>query len=218
MIDPATLRTFDDVKQHTLKALQELHASLAPGSDVTAFASKAHAAAHLLPLTRGDVGTIDAAVAEHDPYEIDDPIVRLSDWEGEDAPVGPAVASPADPDPSLGGDPGAGPADADAASADAAEAAEDEALVARLRAPRGAPRGKSYQALIRELMVELGGRATRDELMGRVGLDAQGLSTAVSILGNPVRTREHMRLRYDRATQTYSVVESLAAGGTSDAK
>jgi len=71
----------------------------------------------------------------------------------------------------------------------------------------GKTKGKvSYQTILRDLFTKKK-KVTKDAIMKALGCDSKNAAVAVSILRNPKRTKEPMKIQYDRKTETYSLLK-----------
>jgi hypothetical protein len=206
MIDVARLRTFDDVKQYSIKALWETYKALKPDTELSGFSGVKHAAAHILELTGGSPATVTAACALHeasaDDMLADDDVFNIrvqlghqdphefgaedddldDDLEDDDEELEPGSML----DEFAGAVPPPGPA---------------------LEAPE-APVEKrvSYQDGI-IAMLTAHGRLPAETLASAIGTDRRHLASAVAVLRNRFRCARPRAIEYNRADDTYALKE-----------
>ena len=65
------------------------------------------------------------------------------------------------------------------------------------------PRPDSYQTKIRKAMAAHNGVISQDVLCSEVGADKKNLAVSVSIIRNPDRTKEPMKIAYSRKHKTF---------------
>lgn len=180
MIDVNTLKTLDDVKQHSLKDLFDLYSKIRPDHGLKKFYDKKQAAKHILTFLSDQ--------------RWDDPTTAPS---GGIQPVTPEEAArlcePTSSEPV--GLPGG-----------EKTPASNNGSTGPVTASKRRRRGSSYQDKIKAAF-EGRESVTEDELLKAVGCDRKNLGVAVSILKNPTRTPEPLALKFDRQAKVFKRIE-----------
>ena len=196
MIDVARLKTFDDIKQYSIKALWETYKALKPDTGLSGFSGVKHAAAHILKLTGGAPDTVTAACALHE--------VSAGDMLDDDDVFNLRVQL-GHQDPHEFGD--------EDDDLDEDELEEVEALDAIEEAvPPPEPAGEAPEALPEKrvsyqdgiiAMLTAHGALPVDTLAAAIGTDRRHLAAAVAVLRNRFRCARPRAISYDRKADTY---------------
>ena len=201
MIDVARLKTFDDIKQYSIKALWETYKALKPDTGLSGFSGVKHAAAHILKLTGGAPDTVTAACALHevsaDDMLDDDDVFNLRVQLGHQDPH-----EFGNEDDDLDED-----ELEEVEALDAIEEAVPQESVSPpghcVDVPEALPKKRvSYQDGIIAMLTAHGALPV-DTLASAIGTDRRHLAAAIAVLRNRFRCARPRAISYDRKADTY---------------